>query len=103
MPFYDQAMETAPRERLRTLQFRRLQKLLREISGRNRFYTKKWKDAGIVAPEILSFPDFQKLPSTHKAELTRAQEEAPPLRTNATCSVDAYTHAQQTSGTPGPP
>src|SRR5437667_12836550 len=75
MPFYDQAMETAPRERLRTLQFRKLQKLLREISGRNRFYSKKWKEAGIVAPEMQSLSDFQKLPFTHKSELTRAQEE----------------------------
>src|SRR6266567_5399361 len=103
MPFYDQAMETAPRERLRTLQFRKLQKLLRQISGRNRFYTKKWKEAGIVAPEIQSLSDFQKLPFTHKSELTRAQEEAPPFGTNATFSVDAYTRVHQTSGTTGTP
>ena len=103
MPFYDQAMETAPRERLRTLQFRKLQKLLREISGRNRFYTKKWKEAGIVAPEMQSLSDFQKLPFTHKSELTRAQEEAPPFGTNATFSVDAYTRVHQTSGTTGTP
>src|SRR5947207_11729014 len=103
MPFYDQTMEMAPRERLRTLQFQKLQKLLREISGRNRFYTKKWKEAGIVAPEILSFPDFQKLPFTCKSELARAQEEAPPFGTNATYSVDAYTRVHQTSGTTGTP
>ncbi len=103
MPFYDQATETAPRERLRTLQFQKLQKLLREISGRNRFYTKKWKETGIVAPEIQSLSDFQKLPFTHKSELTRAQEEAPPFGTNATFSVDAYTRVHQTSGTTGTP
>ena len=103
MPFYDQATETAPRERLRTLQFQKLQKLLREISGRNRFYTKKWKETGIVAVENLSFPDFQKLPFTHKSELTRAQEEAPPVGTNATFPVDAYARIHQTSGTTGTP
>src|SRR6266705_27732 len=103
MPFYDQAMETAPRELLRTLQFRKLQKRLREISGRNRFYTKKWKEAGIVAPEMQSLSDFQKLPFTHKSELTRAQEEAPPFGTNATFSLDAYTRVHQTSGTTGTP
>src|SRR6266576_1880291 len=103
MPFYDQATETAPRERLRTLQFQKLQELLREISGRNRFYTKKWKETGIVAPEIQSLSDFQKLPFTHKSELTRAQEEAPPFGTNATFSVDAYTRVHQTSGTTGTP
>jgi phenylacetate-CoA ligase len=103
MRFYDQAIETAPRERLRTLQFQKLQKLLLEIFGPNRFYTKKWKDAGIVAPEIQSLSDFQKLPFTCKSELARAQEEAPPFGTNATFHVDAYTRVHQTSGTTGTP
>ena len=103
MSFYDQANETVPRERLRTLQFQKLQKLLVEISGRNRFYTKKWNDAGIVAPGIQSFADFQKLPFTYKSELVRAQEEASPFGTNATFSVDTYTRVHQTSGTTGTP
>jgi phenylacetate-CoA ligase len=103
MPFFDQINETAPRERLRTLQFEKLQRLVREISGRNRFYTKKWSDAGIVAENIQSLFDFQKLPFTYKSELVRAQEEAPPFGTNATFSVDAYTRVHQTSGTTGTP
>jgi phenylacetate-CoA ligase len=103
MPFYDQANETAPRERLRTLQFQKLQKLLREISGRNRFYTRKWSDAGIVAENIQSFSDFEKLPFTYKSELVQAQEEAPPFGTNATFPLDAYTRVHQTSGTTGAP
>jgi phenylacetate-CoA ligase len=103
MPFYDQAIETAPRERLGTLQFQKLQKLLREISGRNRFYGKKWNDAGMVAPDINSFSDFQQLPFTDKSELVRAQEEAPPFGTNATFPVVAYTRVHQTSGTTGSP
>ncbi len=103
MPFYDQANETAPRERLRTLQFHKLQRLILEISGRNRFYTRKWDDAGIVALDIQSFSDFQKLPFTYKSELMCAQEEAPPFGTNATFAVDAYTRVHQTSGTTGTP
>ena len=103
MPFYDQVNETAPRERLRTLQLQKLQKLLRDISGLNRFYAKKWRDAGIIAADIQSFSDFEKLPFTYKSELVLAQEEAPPFGTNATFSVDAYTRVHQTSGTTGTP
>jgi phenylacetate-CoA ligase len=103
MPFYDQAIETAPREQLRTLQFQKLQKLLCEISGRNRFYSKKWNEAGMVASDIQSFADFQKLPFTDKSELVRTQEEEPPFGTNATFPVDAYTRVHQTSGTTGSP
>jgi phenylacetate-CoA ligase len=103
MPFFDQANETAPRERLRTLQFEKLQTLLREICGRNRFYTRKWNDAGIVAGDLKLFSDFYRLPFTYKSELVRAQEEAPPFGTNATFPVDAYTRVHQTSGTTGTP
>src|SRR6266571_7776356 len=99
MPFYDQVNETAPRERLRTLQLQKLQKLLRNISGRNRFYTKKWNDAGIIAVDIQSFSDFERLPFTYKSELVLAQEEAPPFGTNATFSAETYTRVHQTSGT----
>src|SRR5258708_1027528 len=101
MPFFDQVNETAPRECLRKLQFDKLQRLLREISGRNRFYTKKWKDAGIVPDIIHSLSDFQKLPFTCKSELASAQEEAQPFGTNATFSPEAYPRVHQTSGTTG--
>ncbi len=103
MSFYDELNETAPRERLRTLQLQKLQTLLREISGRNRFHKKKWSDAGIVAADIQSFSDFEKLPFTYKSELVQAQEEAPPFGTNATFSAEAYTRVHQTSGTTGTP
>lgn len=103
MPFYDEPNETASRERLRTLQLQKLQNLVREISGRNRFYTKKWRDAGISAGDLRFFSDLQKLPFTFKSELVRAQEEAPPFGTNATFSLDAYTRVHQTSGTTGTP
>ncbi len=103
MPLFDQVNETAPRERLQKLQLDRLQRLLREISGRNRFYTKKWKDAGVVPDNIHSLSDFQELPFTCKSELASAQEEAPPFGTNATFSLDAYTRVHQTSGTTGTP
>jgi phenylacetate-CoA ligase len=103
MPFFDQVNETAPREHLRKLQFDKLQRLLREICGRNRFYTKKWKDAGVVPDNIHSLSDFQKLPFTCKSELVRSQEEAPPFGTNVTFSLDAYTRIHQTSGTTGAP
>lgn len=103
MPFFDQVNETAPRERLQTLQFGKLQKLLSEISGRNRFYTRKWSAAGILPGDIQSLNDLRKFPFTCKSELVRAQEEAPPFGTNATFSLDAYTRIHQTSGTTGTP
>jgi phenylacetate-CoA ligase len=103
MPFFDQAIETAPRERLRVMQLEKLQMLVRQIYGRNRFYTGKLSDAGFVPSDIQSLSDFQKLPFTYKSELASAQEQAPPFGINATYPLDAYTRVHQTSGTTGTP
>lgn len=103
MPFFDRAAETLPRERLRDVQLQKLQASLSQIYGRNRFYTKKWNEAGIFPKSIQSFSDFQTLPFTCKPELVRAQEEEPPFGTNATFPANAYTRVHQTSGTTGAP
>src|SRR5260370_13429355 len=95
----DQPMEKASREHLREAQWQKLQELLRIVSGRNRFYTKKWRDAGIALEDIKSLSDLRKLPFTHKSELVRAQEEAPPFGTNATFPSEAYSPVHQTYGT----
>lgn len=99
----DHPMEKASRERLRETQWQKLQELLRVVSGRNRFYTRKWHDAGIAPDEIKSISDLRKLPFTHKSELMCAQEEAPPFGTNATFPPEAYSRVHQTSGTTGAP
>lgn len=85
------------------LQLEKLQALISQIAGRNRFYTRKWKEAGVTPGDIRSLPDFKKLPFTHKSELVRAQEEAPPFGTNATFPDRAYSRIHQTSGTTGAP
>jgi phenylacetate-CoA ligase len=103
MPFFDQTTEAMPREHLRALQFEKLQALLRLIYGRNRFYTKKWNEAGVSPDAIRSFSDFHRLPFTSKSELVSAQAEAPPFGTNLTFAEDAYTRVHQTSGTTGAP
>lgn len=99
----DQPIERASREHLREVQWQKLRELLRVVSDRNRFYTKKWREAGIAPADITSLSDLRKLPFTHKSELVRAQEEAPPFGTNATFPVEVYSRVHQTSGTTGAP
>ena len=100
---FDQRAERASREELREIQWQKLQELLRLASGRNRFYTRKWQEAGIAPEDIQSLSDLCKLPFTHKSELVRAQDEAPPFGTNATFPPEAYSRVHQTSGTTGAP
>jgi phenylacetate-CoA ligase len=103
MQYFNQAIETMPREQLRALQLEKLRALLSQIMGNNRFYTRKWNAAGAVPADVRSLSDFKKLPFTYKSELVAAQEEAPPFGTNATFPVSAYTRVHQTSGTTGAP
>ena len=100
---FDQSIERKPRDYLRELQLQKLRELLRMLLGRNRFYTKKWHEAGIASVDLESLADLRKIPFTHKSELVRAQEEDPPFGTNATFPVATYSRLHQTSGTTGAP
>jgi phenylacetate-CoA ligase len=103
MPFFRESIETMSREQFRELQIRKLQALLSRIFGRNRFYTKKWNEAGVEPGDIQSLADFQKLPFTCKSELVQSQEEEPPFGANLTFPECDYTRLHQTSGTTGVP
>ena len=103
MPIFDPSIERVSREALRDLQLRKLQELLGQVHGRNRFYTAKWHAAGIDPGVIQTPSDLGKLPFTTKSELMQAHEEAPPFGANATFPEGAYTRVHQTSGTTGTP
>ena len=103
MQYFNQAVETMPREQLQALQLDKLRALLSQLMGRNRFYTKKWIESAVAPDDIRSLADLAKLPLTGKSELVHAQIEAPPFGTNATFPESAYTRVHQTSGTTGAP
>ncbi len=101
--FFDEAVETAPPERLRALQLDRLSRLLGEIWGRNRFYTDKLGATGFGPEDLRDLDDLARLPFTTKVELVAAQHEGAPLSSNCTFGEEAYTRFHQTSGTTGEP
>lgn len=103
MPYFDKTTETMPREQLQALQLQKLEAMLRQIYGKNRFYTTKLKEAGAAPADIKSLDDLAHLPLTTKTELLQAQADAPPFGTNATFLESAYTRFHQTSGTTGTP
>ena len=97
------ASESADRQTLEGLQAGRLSRLLREIYGRNAFYTRKLDAAGI-RPAALAFPqDLRRLPLTTKKELVADQRAAPPWGTTLSEPIERYTHYNQTSSTTGDP
>ncbi len=101
--YYDEALETAPPERIRALQARRLAELVDTIWGRNRFYTAKLRAVGFSPGDLHGLDDLTHLPFTTKAELMQAQAEGGFLSTNCTFDETAYVRIHQTSGTTGEP
>jgi phenylacetate-CoA ligase len=103
MCYYDQATETLPREKLAALQLAKLQAMLSELWGRNRFYTAKLQAAGAEPRDVRTLDDLARLPLTTKAELMADQAAHAPFGTNLTYPLDAYVRLHQTSGTTGMP
>jgi phenylacetate-CoA ligase len=98
-----QASARTSRAALDETQGERLLQLVRQIYGRNAFYTRKLDAAGLH-PSSLSFPrDLSRLPLTTKQELIADQQGTPPWGTNLTEPIDRYTRYNQTSSTTGSP
>jgi len=68
MAYFDPEVETAPSERLRGIQFRKLKKVLDVVCRCNRFYQRKFQEHGVVLEEIKSLDDMRKLPFSYKRE-----------------------------------
>ncbi len=95
--------ERLDREDLRRWQERRLRELLVALDGRNPFYTRKLRDAG-VDPAAVTLPaGLDRIPVTTKAELIADQQAHPPYGSALTEPLVRYTRYCQTSSTTGKP
>jgi phenylacetate-CoA ligase len=91
-----------PREQLAQLQLEKLQAMLVEITGNNRFYTAKFEQAAFQPGDLKSLDNLHQLPLTTKTELVDDQA-AEGFAANLTYPYSAYTRFHQTSGTTGNP
>jgi phenylacetate-CoA ligase len=91
------------RAALEASQLDRLQRLIRQIGERNRFYAPKLAAARLDA-ELGNLSDFtSRMPFTTKGELIRDQRQRPPYGTNLTYPLEHYVRYCQTSGSTGTP
>jgi phenylacetate-CoA ligase len=94
------------REELTDWQSQRLAHLLREILPANRFYARKYQQAGIDIAALSSArlrSRLAELPFTTKAELLDDQAAHPPYGDILTYPLERYSRLHQTSGTAGQP
>jgi phenylacetate-CoA ligase len=88
---------------LADLQADRLRRQIQEILPRNRFYARKFAQAGLETAAVQTPADLARLPFTTKAELLADQADYPPYGTVLTYPVSRYCRLHQTSGTLGRP
>jgi phenylacetate-CoA ligase len=104
---FDPTLETLSRERLRALQWQKLERLVAEVlapGGGNPFLRRKWSAAGLArAGDLRGWEDFARLPFTAKVEFVDDQAATPPFGTNLTYPLERYVRVHQTSGTSGTP
>jgi len=101
--FYDAATETAPLEKIRDIQWQKLQDMLKKVYQGNRFYQNSFKKHGVALEDIRNLDDITKLPFTTKKDFQRDQEEHPVFGTNLTEPFENYVQFHQTTGTTGKP
>jgi phenylacetate-CoA ligase len=87
------------RPALTRLQWDRLRLLIAEILPGNRFYARKFADAGVKLDDLNAPADLARLPFTTKAELLTDQLNSPPYGEILTYPTDRYCRLHQTSGT----
>ncbi|OPX87300.1 MAG: Phenylacetate-coenzyme A ligase [Pelotomaculum sp. PtaB.Bin013] len=101
--FYDAATETAPLEKIREIQWQKLQDMLKKVYQSNRFYQNSFKKHGVALEDIRNLDDITKLPFTTKKDFQKDQEENPVFGTNLTEPFENYVQFHQTTGTTGKP
>ena len=67
--YYQPAIETATREKIRSLQSERLVKTVRRVYENVPFYREKMERAGVTPDDIRSVEDLSKLPFSYKQDL----------------------------------
>ncbi len=95
--------ESPERPALEEARFRRLRSLLETILPHNRFYARKFADAGVSDSDLRAPEDLARLPFTTKKELSEDQFAHPLYGTALTYPLERYCRLHQTSGTMGRP
>ncbi|MDO5843724.1 MAG: phenylacetate--CoA ligase [Methanocorpusculum sp.] len=69
MKYYNEKIETLPKDELEKLQYQELKTLVTRLFGNSKFYHDKMKEAGVSPDDIKSISDITKLPFMKKTDL----------------------------------
>jgi phenylacetate-CoA ligase len=101
--YWNEEMETLPREKLEQLQLQRFRERMQYVYERSPMYKTKYDEAGIKPADIRRLDDIQNVPFTVKEELRESQKRLPPWGDFICISPEEGVRVFQTTGTTGIP
>lgn len=102
--YWNPLLETMDLERLRVLQLKKFQGLIRWAYDHSPFYQNLYREAGLIPEDIRTFEDIHKVPITDKGMLREIQQREPFPYGDILCvPLEDVTEFHQTSGTTGQP
>ncbi|MFQ5740936.1 MAG: phenylacetate--CoA ligase family protein, partial [Acidobacteriota bacterium] len=99
--FFDRQQETLSRERIEAHQRSCLGEMLEVVLQSNRFYRRKFQQAGLSAKD--GAKSWRRIPLTTKSEFLADAAAHPPYGTNLSYPLAHYVRLHQTSGSTGKP
>lgn len=100
--YWNEAMETMPREEMRALWDRELPKAVARCYA-TPFYRRRFAELGLRPEDIRTFADLEKLPFTTKDDLRQSQREHPPFGDYSTIAAEQAAQIFASSGSTGTP
>jgi phenylacetate-CoA ligase len=102
-PFWDEKIETLPRETLRALQLGRLQWQLQRCWDGSEFYRERLTAAGLSPEDVRSLEDLRRIPIVTKQELRDEQLTHPPFGRYVVAPKELWRELHPSTGTTGEP
>lgn len=101
--YWDEAIETLPREELESLQLDRLRSQLARVAGASIFYRERMEAVGMEPEDVRTIDDLQSLPVVTKEELRLDQAAHPPFGSFAVADRADWREVHPSTGTTGAP
>lgn len=101
--YYDEEIETMPREKLEKLQLERLKWQVERCYKGSEFYRERFDKIGLKPDDIKSLDDVLKIPPVHKQELREEQVNHPPFGRYVIAPQQDWRELHPSTGTTGVP
>lgn len=104
-PYWDEYLETLPREKLDALHLRRIKALVKYAYDRVPMYRQVYEEAGFHPEDLKTLDDYiDKVPTIDKADVVRYQNQNPPFGGAVVSGAEEYINfLYMTSGSTGVP